>query len=674
MDYHYSFNFYEISTMKSLFTPTRIGRTTLRNRLVMAPMTRSRADDTTGVPSPLAATYYAQRASAGLILTEGTFPSAMGKGYVSTPGIHSDAQVAAWKLVTDAVHARGGRVFLQLMHTGRISHPSMLPGQALPVAPSAIKPAGQSYTASGLQDFVTPRALATDEVVATVRDFGLATRRALEAGFDGVELHAASGYLPEQFLSSNTNQRSDGYGGSLPNRARFILEVLAAMVQEAGSDRVGIKISPEMGFNDIHDADPVQTYAYLVEQLAALQLAYLHVAGSKSAFDYHALLRPLFSGAYLLGGGLTRDSAAQRIALGQADAAVFGSAFLANPDLPLRFLRGAALNAPKPALFYAPVAEGYADYPTLPESNVALRIHAYGGADVLQQDAVAAPLPAAGEVLVQVHAAGVNGLDWKIRDGLVRDVFQLPLPATLGLELAGVVLSVGPGVQGFSPGQRVMAALGGLGAYADQIVLAADKLATIPEGLDDVTAAAIPVAALTAWQALMEAGKLQAGETVLVHGAAGGVGSFAVQFARRAGARVVATARGVNADYLRRLGVDEVIDYQTTPFYDATGNIDLVLDLVGGATLARSWELLSDKGRIISTAAPEIAGLVPPGKQGAWFAMRADARQLADIAAQVAAGDLQVALAEVATLDQAAAAIERNKTGHAAGKTVIRLR
>ncbi|MBX9596577.1 MAG: alkene reductase [Roseomonas sp.] len=254
--------------MNTLSTAVQIGRYTLRNRMVMAPMTRSRANDADGVQSELAVTYYRQRATAGLIVTEGVFPSAMGKGYVRTPGIHTDAQVAAWKLVADAVHAEGGRIFMQLMHTGRISHPSMLPGGALPVAPSAIKPAGQSFTANGMEDFVTPRALETSEVAGIVAEYRLATRRALEAGFDGVELHAASGYLPEQFLSSGSNQRGDQYGGSIPNRARFILEVLDAMIAEAGSDRVGIKISPEMGFNDIKDDSPVETYAYLVRQLA----------------------------------------------------------------------------------------------------------------------------------------------------------------------------------------------------------------------------------------------------------------------------------------------------------------------------------------------------------------------------------------------------------------------
>ena len=244
--------------MSQLFTPVQIGRYTLPNRLVMAPMTRSRSDDD-GVPSDLVVTYYAQRAGAGLIISEGVFPSAMGKGYVRTPGIATDAQVAVWKKVTEAVHAKGGRIFMQVMHCGRISHPSLLPNEAQPVAPSAIKPAGQTWTGSGMQAFVTPRALSLDEIAGVIDDYRMATRRALEAGFDGVELHAASGYLPEQFLSSASNQRQDQYGGSVENRARFVLEVLAAMVAEAGGDRVGIKISPEMNFNDIVDANPQET-------------------------------------------------------------------------------------------------------------------------------------------------------------------------------------------------------------------------------------------------------------------------------------------------------------------------------------------------------------------------------------------------------------------------------
>jgi len=327
--------------MNTIFSTTRIGPYTLRNRLVMAPMTRSRADDVTGVPSDLAVTYYGQRADAGLIITEGAYPSATGKGYVRTPGIYSEAQIQAWKTVTDAVHAKGGRIFLQLMHAGRISHPSLQPAGVTPVAPSAVQPAGKVFTATGPQDFVTPRALTTDEVSGVVDEYRRATRHALEAGFDGVELHAASGYLPEQFLSSGTNQRTDRYGGSLANRARFILDVLTAMAAEAGGDHVGIKIAPEMGFNDISDAAPQETYRYLVEQLAPLHLTYQQ------------------------GGGLTQETAQSLIANDQADAVVFGSLYLANPDLVQRFHSEAPLNAPDRDTFYSAGPHGYIDYATL---------------------------------------------------------------------------------------------------------------------------------------------------------------------------------------------------------------------------------------------------------------------------------------------------------------------
>jgi N-ethylmaleimide reductase len=354
--------------MSKLFTPIQVGRYTLPNRLVMAPMTRSRSDEA-GVPSDLVATYYEQRADAGLIIAEGTFPSAMGKGYVRTPGIYSDEQVAAWKKVTNAVHAKGGKIFLQIMNCGRISHPSMLPNNAQPIAPSAIKAAGQSWTGAGMEDFVMPRELTTDEVAGVVAEYRLATRRALEAGFDGVELHTASGYLPEQFLSSGTNQRKDKYGGSVENRARFVLDTLKEMIAEAGADRVGIKISPEMNFNDISDANPQETYTYLVGQLAPLNLAYLHVALFGAKTDYHALLRPLFKGTYLMGSGLDKAKAEQVLESNQADATVFGGAFLANPDLVERFKQNAPLNTPNKDTFYSPGAEGYTDYPTLKDSK-----------------------------------------------------------------------------------------------------------------------------------------------------------------------------------------------------------------------------------------------------------------------------------------------------------------
>jgi N-ethylmaleimide reductase len=356
--------------MSQLSSPVRIGRYDLSNRFVMAPMTRSRADDEGVLTAPVA-TYYAQRTSAGLIISEGVFPTANGKGYVRTPGIETPAQVAAWKVVNDAVHAGGSRIFMQLMHCGRVSHPALLPAGQHPVAPSAIKPSGQTWTANGQEDFVTPHALTADEVRAIVSDYGAATRRAIEAGFDGVELHASSGYLPEQFLSSGSNHRDDQYGGSIENRARFILEVLDAMIKEAGADRVGIKISPEMNFNDVSDATPRETFTYLVQQLNPLGLAYLHVANFGPSRAYDAVLKPLFQGPYLVGGGFDRVSAEAALESGVASAAVFGAGFVANPDLPARLLAGAPLNPPDRATFYSGGAEGLIDYPTLDESQAA---------------------------------------------------------------------------------------------------------------------------------------------------------------------------------------------------------------------------------------------------------------------------------------------------------------
>lgn len=353
-----------MSATQLLFTPVQVGRYVLPNRFVMAPMTRSRADDH-GVPSELVPVYYSQRAGAGLIITEGTFPSAMGKGYIRTPGIHTDAQAAGWRRVTEAVHAMGGRIFLQIMHAGRISDPSFLPDNATPVAPSAVRPNGQSFTAEGMKPHVTPRALETAEIPGVIEEYRQATERALAAGFDGVELHAASGYLPEQFLSSKTNQRSDRYGGSLENHARFILETLEAMTAVAGGDRVGMKIAPEMNFNDIADDTPQETYPYLVKALRSFNLAYLHVAQFGAPVDYHGLLKPLFNGTYLAGGGFDQDKAEAMLSAGRADAIVFGTLFLANPDLPERFRRGAPLNVPDRNTFYSPGSPGYIDYPVL---------------------------------------------------------------------------------------------------------------------------------------------------------------------------------------------------------------------------------------------------------------------------------------------------------------------
>jgi N-ethylmaleimide reductase len=350
----------------TLLTPGRIDGFDTRNRMVMAPMTRSRAA-AAEVPSAMAIEYYAQRASAGLIITEGTAPSAAGIGYARTPSIYSPEQVAAWRHITDAVHARGGHMFLQLMHVGRIGHSANRVTKEPLVAPSAVRAAGQMWTdALGLQDNDMPRALETREIAGVTAEYAQATRNAMAAGFDGVELHSASGYLPMQFLSTGSNLRTDAYGGSLQNRLRFVLETLEAMAKAAGSaSRVGIKISPAMPFNDIKDDNPAETYAALVQAISPLGLAYLHVLRSAPLPNVFELLRPLFKGPFLAGGAFDHESGNAALAAGAADFIVFGKLFLSNPDLPERFARGVTLAPPDPSTFYTPGPKGYIDYPSL---------------------------------------------------------------------------------------------------------------------------------------------------------------------------------------------------------------------------------------------------------------------------------------------------------------------
>ncbi|HEX4963182.1 MAG TPA: alkene reductase [Thermoanaerobaculia bacterium] len=352
-----------------LLTPVKLGPYTLRNRAVMAPMTRNRAQEAQ-VPAPYSATYYAQRASAGLIVTEGSQVSPQGIGYPNTPGIHSEEQVAAWKKVTSAVHERGGRIFLQLWHVGRISHPSLQPGGALPVAPSAVAAEGTVFTYTGPQPFVTPRALEIDEIPGIVEQFAHGARQALEAGFDGVELHGANGYLIDQFLRDGTNHRTDAYGGSLENRVRFLVEVVAAVVGVWGADRVGVRLSPTGTFNTMSDSDPVATFSHAAQALDRFGLAYLHVVepvsgpmATPGAPEVAPAIRQVFHGPLILNGGYDLATADAAIAAGQADLISFGQPFLANPDLPERFAEGAPLNAPDYATFYMGGEKGYTDYP-----------------------------------------------------------------------------------------------------------------------------------------------------------------------------------------------------------------------------------------------------------------------------------------------------------------------
>ena len=305
--------------------------------------------------------------------------------------------------------------------------------------------------------------------------------------------------------------------------------------------------------------------------------------------------------------------------------------------------------------------------------NRALRIHAYGGSEGLKLGEIAIPIPAEGQVLVQVKAAGVNGLDWKIRQGFVRDAFPLALPAVLGIELAGVVILTGPGVSRVKVGDRVMGPLSGLGAYADFVAIDEAKVCLTPEPLTDVAAAALPVAALTAWQSLRADGEIKPGHRVLIHGAAGGVGGFAVQFAKAAGATVFATAAGGSRKHVLSLGADLVIDRSSDRFEDRVKDIDQVLDLVGGETLDRSWQVLTPDGVIVSTAAPDVASRAPAGRRGKWFMMQGDAQRLRVIADAVISGAVRSTIAEVTDFAGLAAAIERNQRGHAPGKMVLDL-
>ena len=352
-----------------LLAPARLGALRLPNRVVMAPLTRNRAG-AHGVPQDINAAYYAQRASAGLIITEGSPVSPQGVGYPGTPGIFTDDQAAGWRRVTDSVHGKGGHVFLQLWHVGRISHPS-LQGGAVPVAPSAIRPAGDAFTEAGLLPYVEPRALAADELPDIVAQHAEAAARAKKAGFDGVEIHAANGYLLDQFLRDGTNQRRDAYGGALENRARLLLEVTAAVTKVFAADRVGVRLSPINTFNDIADSDPEATFGYVAQALNRFPLAYLHVveadfAGSTANLSFDkGKIRAAFDGAYIANGGYTRDRAADAIAAGAADFVSFGAPYVANPDLVERFAAEAPLNTPDPETFYGGDAHGYTDYPTL---------------------------------------------------------------------------------------------------------------------------------------------------------------------------------------------------------------------------------------------------------------------------------------------------------------------
>ena len=366
-----------MSATEILFTPVKLGSIELKNRLVMAPLTRMRAV-AGDVPNPLAVEYYAQRASAGLIITEATQISPLGMGYPATPGIYSADQTAAWKNIVEAVHAKGGTIVAQLWHVGRISHSSLHPEQGVPVAPSAIAPAGQTYGADWqLHDYETPKAMTIEDIASLIKDYELAAMNAKAAGFDGVEIHSANGYLLDQFLQDKTNQRTDQYGGSIANRLRLLGEVIDAVAKVFSSDRIGVRLSPYGTFNDIGDSDPIALFSAAIEKLNSYQLAYVHMieprstsaGGNDQVYEDAPLTSEIFRNAYqgkfITAGGYDKVMGEKVLEEGLADAVAYGRLYISNPDLVERFKENAPLNPYNRATFYGGAEVGYTDYPTL---------------------------------------------------------------------------------------------------------------------------------------------------------------------------------------------------------------------------------------------------------------------------------------------------------------------
>lgn len=353
-----------------LFSPIQIGNYTLKNRIFMAPLTRCRSVQD-NVPNDMMATYYGQRASAGLIISEATQISTQGVGYPCTPGIHTPEQVQGWKKVTQAVHDKDGKIFLQLWHVGRISH-SAYHGGELPVAPSPIKPTGEVYTFEGMKAYETPRALTSEEIKEIVKEYARGAKNAIEAGFDGVEIHGANGYLIDQFLRDGSNIREDEYGGSIENRSRFLFEVIKAVTAEIGADKTGLRLSPSGTFNDMTDSDPQKHFTYVCEQLNGCDLAYLHIVDALEGDIRHganvvelSILRDAYKGVLITNGAYDKERGNATIKHYEADAVAYGVLFIANPDLPERFKTNAGFNEADPDTFYTQDEKGYTDYPAM---------------------------------------------------------------------------------------------------------------------------------------------------------------------------------------------------------------------------------------------------------------------------------------------------------------------
>lgn len=365
----------------NLFSSYKLGDLNLPSRIVMAPLTRMRAGEG-NVPQPMNVEYYRQRSSAGLIITEATQISPQGVGYPHTPGIHSPQQIEGWKSVTDAVHQQGGRIFMQLWHVGRVSHPSLQPNGELPVAPSEIAPEGMAATYEGEKPFVTPRALETEEIPQIVQQYAQAAKNAQKAGFDGVEIHSANGYLLDEFLQDGSNKRTDEYGGSIENRTRFLREVIEAITKVWNSQRVGVRLSPSSTFMSMSDSNPEALFSYIAQKLNNFNLAYLHIVEPRIKGDKHdedksnglgvEFFRPIFQGTLITAGGYTKETGNDVLAAEDADLVAYGRLFIANPDLPKRFELNAPLNDYDRSTFYTQGKEGYIDYPFLERANLTL--------------------------------------------------------------------------------------------------------------------------------------------------------------------------------------------------------------------------------------------------------------------------------------------------------------
>lgn len=361
------------SALAALFQPLQLGAIALPNRIIMAPLTRARSG-ISRIPNDLMVEYYRQRASAGLIISEATQISEQAAGWQQSPGIYNAEQIAGWQKITEAVHQRGGKIVLQLWHTGRASHPDFQPNGDLPVSASAIAPAGEIHTPLGKKSFVKPRPLTLEEIPGVIEQYATATRNAKAAGFDGVEIHGANGYLIDQFLRDGSNQRTDRYGGLIENRARFLLEITEAVVKEWSCDRVGVRLSPYVAFNDMKDSDPIATFTYVAKALSQFNLAYLHViealpghfmAAEEGTEPVLPHLRQAFEGAIILNGGYDAQKGAAAIKNDETDAIAYGVPFIANPDLVKRFQQSAPLNEADSDTFYTHDREGYTDYPAL---------------------------------------------------------------------------------------------------------------------------------------------------------------------------------------------------------------------------------------------------------------------------------------------------------------------